>query len=105
MTSNDGYRIKVTQYLISRVKNQYLRTVGVGTSVSHREDTRSSVLELEVLVLNNFSTEFFLRSYLEFVSVDRFATSTVVVGEITALKNESASIILDKCLPGTRTGG
>ena len=45
--------------------------------------------------LKFLKTELFVRSYLEFVSVDRFATSTVVVGEVTALKkkNESASII------------
>ena len=42
--------------------------------------------------LKFLKTELFVRSYLEFVSVDRFATSTVVVGEVTALKKKRVSI-------------
>jgi len=52
-----------------------LTAIGVGSSVGHRKDSRSGVLELEVLVL-------------ELVSVDRLSTGSVVVGEVTALAHE-----------------
>ncbi len=93
--------METIELIIIKLLFYYLRTVGVGTSVGHGKDTGAGMLELEVLVLNIFNTELFVRSYLEFVSVDRFAASTVVVGEVTALKYESASIILVNCLPGT----
>ena len=44
------------------------------TSIGHAEDSRSSVLQLEVFVA-------------EFVAVDRLAAGPVVVGEITTLEN------------------
>jgi len=52
-----------------------LGTVGVWPSVSHGQNTRSSVLELEVLIS-------------EFVSVDGFPTSSVSDGEITTLAHK-----------------
>ena len=45
---------KINSNWMSKMLLQYLRTVGVWTSVGHGEDTRSSVLELEVLVLKIF---------------------------------------------------
>ena len=58
-----------------------LGTVSVGTGVGHREDTGSSMAELEVLVL-------------EFVSVDRFDSSTVVVCEVTSLANNQFTTLI-----------
>jgi hypothetical protein len=52
-----------------------LASVGIGTGVGHTQDSSTSVLQLEVLIG-------------ELVSVDRFSTSTVVVGEVTACVNE-----------------
>jgi hypothetical protein len=51
-----------------------LASVGIGTGVGHTQDSSTSVLQLEVLIR-------------ELVSVDRFSTSTVVVGEVTACVN------------------
>lgn len=56
-------------------RQEELAAVGVGTSVGHRQDSRASVLQREVLVF-------------EFVTINRFATSAVVVGEVTALAHE-----------------
>ena len=55
--------------------NEKLGSVGVGSGVSHAENSGSSVLQLEVLVL-------------ELVTVDALAPSSVVVGEVTALAHE-----------------
>jgi len=55
--------------------NEELGSVGVGSSIGHAEDSGSSVLQLEVLVL-------------ELVTVDALAPSSVVVGEVTALAHE-----------------
>lgn len=55
--------------------DEELGTVGVGTSVSHGEKTDLVVVLLEVLIG-------------ESSTVDRFATSTVVVGEVTTLEHE-----------------
>ena len=52
-----------------------LRSVGVGASVGHREDTGSGVLFLEVLVS-------------ELCSVDGLATSPISSGEVTTLAHE-----------------
>jgi hypothetical protein len=52
-----------------------LGTVGVGTGVSHGEDTRASVLESEVLVG-------------KFLAVDGLATGAVAAGEVTTLTHE-----------------
>lgn len=52
-----------------------LRTVSVRSSVSHRHDAGPGVFQSEVLVF-------------EFVSVDGFASSTVVIGEVTSLTHE-----------------
>jgi len=52
-----------------------LRSVGVGTSVGHRQDTRASMLEGEVLVG-------------EFLTVDGLTTSTVSASEVTTLAHE-----------------
>lgn len=55
--------------------DEELGAVGVGTSVSHGEETRASVLELEVLIS-------------ELVAVDGFSTSAVEASEVTTLKHE-----------------
>jgi hypothetical protein len=52
-----------------------LRPVGVGSSVGHRQDSGSSVPQLEILIL-------------KLVTVDGFASSSVMVGEITSLAHE-----------------
>jgi len=52
-----------------------LRTVGVWSSIGHAEDAGASVLELEVFVL-------------ELVAIDGLASSSVVVGEVSALAHE-----------------
>lgn len=52
-----------------------LRSVGIGSSVGHGQDTGSSVLEGEVLIG-------------EFLSVDGFSSSSVALGEITSLAHE-----------------
>ena len=55
--------------------DEELGSVGVGTSVGHGQDSGGIVLELEVLIL-------------ELVAVDGLASSSVVVGEVTALAHE-----------------
>ena len=52
-----------------------LGSVGVGSSIGHAQDSRSGVLQLEVFVF-------------ELVAVDGLASSSVVVGEVTALAHE-----------------
>jgi len=52
-----------------------LRAVGVGTSIGHGEDTGTSVLQGKVLVS-------------ELLAVDGLSTSSVVVGEVSALAHE-----------------
>jgi len=52
-----------------------LRTVGVGSSVSHGQDSRSGVLQLEVLVL-------------ELVTVDGLAPGAISSGEVATLAHE-----------------
>ncbi|KAH3685099.1 hypothetical protein WICPIJ_003919 [Wickerhamomyces pijperi] len=55
--------------------DEELRTVGVSTSIGHRQDTRLDVLQLEVFIS-------------ELVAVDGLPTSTVTVGEVTTLDHE-----------------
>jgi hypothetical protein len=55
--------------------DEELGAVGVGASVSHGEQTRLGVLQLEVLVG-------------ELLAVDGLATGAVTTGEVTALKHE-----------------
>lgn len=55
--------------------DEELRTVRVGSGVSHRQQSRLGVLELEVFIL-------------ELVAVDGLSTGTVSVGEVTALQHE-----------------
>lgn len=55
--------------------DEELGTIGVGSSISHREDTRSSVLQEEVLVS-------------ELLAIDGLATSTIVVRKVTTLQHE-----------------
>lgn len=52
-----------------------LGSVGVGSGIGHAQDSRSGVLQLEVLVF-------------ELVAVDGLASSSVVVGEVSALAHE-----------------
>jgi hypothetical protein len=55
--------------------NEELRTVGVGSSVGHGQQSRLGVLELEVLIG-------------KLVAVDGLSTGTVSVGEVTTLQHE-----------------
>lgn len=55
--------------------NEELGAVGVGSSIGHGQDTRSSVLQLEVLI-----------SKLQ--SIDRLPSSPIVVSEIPTLAHE-----------------
>lgn len=55
--------------------DEELRSVGVCTSVGHRQDAGAGVLQTEVLIG-------------ELVAIDRLASSAVVVGEIAALAHE-----------------
>jgi hypothetical protein len=55
--------------------DEELRSVGVLAGVGHGEQTRLSVLQLEVLVS-------------ELLSVDGLSTGTVSFGEVTTLKHE-----------------
>ena len=55
--------------------DEELRAVGVGASVGHGEDTGASVLQDEVLVG-------------EFLAINGFATSAIVVCEVTSLEHE-----------------
>lgn len=55
--------------------NKELGSVGVGTSVGHRHDTRSGVLQDEVLIL-------------ELVSVDGLTSGSVMVLEVATLAHE-----------------
>ena len=55
--------------------DEELGSVGVGPSVGHRQDTRTGVLQDEVLVG-------------ELLAVDGLATSAIVVCEVTSLQHE-----------------
>lgn len=55
--------------------DEELRSVGVGSSIGHREQSGLGVLELEVLVL-------------ELLSIDGFSSSAVFVGEVTSLNHK-----------------
>lgn len=55
--------------------NEELRSVGVGSGVGHRHDSGAGVLQDEVFVL-------------ELVSVDGFASGSVMVLEVTTLAHE-----------------
>ena len=57
-----------------------LGAVRARAGVGHREHAGARVAELEVLVL-------------EFVSVDRLTSSTVVVGEVTSLNKHQFKIV------------
>lgn len=57
--------------------NEELRAVGVPTSIGHGQVTRSSVLDLEVLIC-------------EARSVDGLSSTAVEVGEVTTLDHESS---------------
>jgi len=55
--------------------DEELRSVGILTSIGHGQKTRASVAKLEVLIG-------------ETVAIDRLATGSVVLGEITTLNHE-----------------
>ena len=55
--------------------DEELRSIGVGSCVGHRQDSRSSMLQREVLIG-------------KLVSVNAFATSAIASGEITTLTHE-----------------
>lgn len=52
--------------------DEELRAIGVGSSIGHGQDARSSVLEGEVLIF-------------KLVAIDGLSTGSVVVGEVAAL--------------------
>ena len=60
-----------------------LRSVGVGSSVGHRQDSGTSVLQGEVLIG-------------EFSAVDGFATSSIVSGEVTPLAHEARDDTMER---------
>lgn len=75
--------------------DEELGSIGVGPGIGHREKARLGVLELEVLIWevggeellqNKIGSSRVLTS--KFLAIDRLATSTIVAGEITALKHE-----------------
>lgn len=77
--------------------DEELGTVCVRSSVGHRQRSRSGVLQCEVLVG-------------EFLSVDRFATSSVVVGEVSTLAHEVRNdamecrvFVTEALLPGAQS--
>jgi UDP-3-O-[3-hydroxymyristoyl] glucosamine N-acyltransferase len=55
--------------------DEKLAAIGAGTRVGHREEERSVVLELEVLIG-------------EFLAVNGFTTSSVEIGEVTTLDHK-----------------
>ncbi|KNC33742.1 hypothetical protein FF38_09079 [Lucilia cuprina] len=55
--------------------DEELRTVGVGSSIGHRQNTGTGVLQGEVLIS-------------ELVAIDGFTAGTIVVCEITTLAHE-----------------
>ena len=59
--------------------NEELRAVGVGSRVRHRQAARTSVLA-------SFAFEAFVS---ELLAVDRLATGSVAIGEISALAHET----------------
>lgn len=55
--------------------NEKLRTVGILSSIGHRQETRTSVFEFKVLIG-------------EAITIDGFSASTVTTGEVAALDHE-----------------
>lgn len=55
--------------------DEELRSIGVGTSVGHRQAAGFGVLEREVLIF-------------ELVAIDGLATGAIVIGEVAALAHE-----------------
>ena len=75
-------------------RDEELRTVGVGSSVGHGHNTRTGVLEGEVLVV-------------EFSAVDGLAAGAVVIGEVATLAHEvgddtveAATLVAEALLAG-----
>ncbi|KAG7218776.1 hypothetical protein INR49_019734 [Caranx melampygus] len=68
--------------------NEELGSVGVGPSISHGQYPWTRVLQLEVLIS-------------KLLSIDGFASSSVVVGKVPALKNkvESAQVATEATNP------
>ena len=56
--------------------NEELRSIGIGSSVCHREEEGLSVLELEVLII-------------EARAIDALTTSAVTICEVTSLSHEA----------------
>lgn len=59
--------------------NEELRSVGVSTSIGHRQQERGGVFFFEVLIL-------------EFHAIDRFAASTISACEVTTLKLQKPDV-------------
>lgn len=55
--------------------DEELRVVGVAPTVGHRQDARSRVPNIKVLIL-------------KLVAVDRLASCAVTVGDVTTLKDQ-----------------
>ena len=77
MVTNQQSRILHVESLPSGFDGaqEELRAVGVGSGVGHREDSGSSVLQVEVFIL-------------ELGAVDRFTSSSVAPSEVTPLTHE-----------------
>ena len=73
--------------------DEELRSVGVGSSVGHGQETRSGVLQLEVLVV-------------ELLSVDGLTSSSVSGSEISSLDHEVGNnAVEDRTLVVKRLSG
>lgn len=88
MGENRNKKIKILDYiqgvhlpggLLSA--DEELRTISVGASIGHGQDSRTSVLQGKVLIC-------------KFVTIDRFPTSSVVVCEVTTLEKTMIKHIL-----------
>ena len=55
--------------------NEKLRTIGIGSSIGHAQNSGSSMSKLEILVF-------------KLVSIDGFSTGSIVVGKISSLTHK-----------------
>merc|ERR1719391_800592 len=74
-TNGSQFFLFTVQPLCFGSTQEKLGSVSVGSSIGHRKNSRSGVLQSEVFIL-------------ELITVDRLASSSVAVGEITTLAHE-----------------
>ena len=70
--------------------DEELRAIGVRTSIGHRHNSGSGVLQNKVLIL-------------KFVAVDRFSASAIVIGEVTALAHKVWNDAMERATLVTET--